>query len=535
MNFSKGLQHDHHVNITTIGNYTYLVNCNDTANAFVNTTFIFYAFNQSEGNFRQNVTNLTFVTNLSTLANFTRLDGTSFAMVNFSTKNNMTGKVAVITHSPENNPENSTDGSGFAGPKVRFITFIVDEFLTRNFSDGNATITLAYSNANFSTWEEGSAHLYYFFYGNSTWVQLPYIVNMSPDAREVSFETNYFSTYVIVGATKLAKKKATAAAEGGLIKQSRIKQTKFTKDNLQQQVKFQELYVGFIKAGEQTFIDVFNPVIGILDMVLVSNMDLKDVVFSMQKETPIDPDKGLRSFSISAAYFDGESVNPSVIDSFVVSYAVSKEKLLTSGYDVTNLVLTDTQGNAYTLEYLDEDDDFYYVESAVNSFGTFALHLGSIVEEEAVEEETQKEEAPAPEEEKPGAGPIFVYTAVSGLAVLYLSRFALAALFLFRRDYDITYEDLEAKDEDLTPLKYYIYQNLGKENIQDDLRKKGIDPVVSADLLARVQKLGRGKMEQYTYQELSRRRDTEAVVQELVDAGWDEKSVRDVISAFEKI
>ena len=224
-----------------------------------------------------------------------------------------------------------------------------------------------------------------------------------------------------------------------------------------------------------------------------------------------------------------------MIDSFVVSYAISKEKLLTSGYDVTNLVLTDTQGNAYTLEYLDEDDDFYYVESAVNSFGTFALHLGSIVEEEAVEEETQKEEAPAPEEEKPGAGPIFVYTAVSGLAVLYLSRFALAALFLFRRDYDITYEDLEAKDEDLTPLKYYIYQNLGKENIQDDLRKKGIDPVVSADLLARVQKLGRGKMEQYTYQELSRRRDTEAVVQELVDAGWDEKSVRDVISAFEKI
>lgn len=536
MNFPNGLQHDHRVNITTIGNYTYLINCNDTTNTFVNTTFIFYAFNQSEGNYRQNVTNFTFLTNQSTLANFTRSDGTSFAKVNFSTKNNMTGKVAVITHDPDNNPENSTDGNGFAGPKVRFITFIVDEFLTRNFSDGNATISLLYDNANFSTWESGSAHLYYFFYGNSTWVKLPYLVNMSADVREVSFETNYFSTYVIVGATKLATKKTTTAAEGGLTKQSQRKQTAFTKNNFQQKDISQEMYVDLIKAGEQKFIDVFNPAIGILDMVIVSNQDLKNVVFYVQKETPVDPNKGLRSFSISAAYFGGESVDPLVIDSFVVSYAVSKEKLLAAGYDVTNLVLTDTKGNAYVLEYLDEDDDFYYVESAVNSFGTFALALGNIeAEEEVVAEETKEEKAPAPEEEKPGAGQIFVYTAVSGLAVLYLSRFALAALFLFRRDYDLTYEDLEAQDEDITELKYYLYQNIGKENLEDDLRKKGIDPVVSSDLIARVQKLGRGKMEQYVYQALSRRRDTEAIVQELVEVGWDETIVRKIIEQFQKI
>lgn len=541
LNFTGSLTHSHIINLTTIGNYTFLLNCNDTNNNFVNTTALFYAFNQSTstgGGIRKNVTNATFTANQSQEINFTRVDGTTFARINITVRNNMTGKIGFVLHSPDDNPENSTKGNGFAGPKLRFLTFLVDEFLTRNFTDGNATINIIYDAANFSAWQPNSARLYVFNYTNSTWMILPYTINMSASATEVTFNTTYFSTYVIVGATPPPKTVSLlpSAQEGKAAHQRQ--QTLFTTSNLQKtKIPKEELYVGSIIAGEQNVVEVYNPYIGVLDMLVTTNTNLDNVVFYAERQEPTDS-SAFKSFSISAAdYVTGKSIEASVLDSLTVSYAIKKEWLEKNSYSIEDIVLMDADGNTYALTPLDEDDDFYYVESYVNAFGTFTILPGKLAPEEEAVVEEKKEEKKEKEgvEGKPSAGSIFVYTALTGFGVFYLSRIALALLFLRKRDYELAYDDLEAGDQDFSSLKWYIYQNLGNKNLEEDLRKKGIDPVVSRDLAAKIQTLGRGKLEQYVYKELSGRRSADALVQELMDSGWDEKTVRDAITAFQKI
>jgi hypothetical protein len=195
MSTTGGTNHSQTINFTGFGNFTYYINCNDSSNNFVNTTMVFYVFNKSAGDLiMTNTTKWNFTANQEQYLNFTNVYDKSYATINITTKNNLTGKAIAVRHDWLYNPESS--GTGLPNAIVAYWTVVPDDWVTMNLS-GNASITLRYYFVDISSLNTNILYIYYFENSTGAWRQLT--ETCSKYDFNVTFSTASFGTYALAG------------------------------------------------------------------------------------------------------------------------------------------------------------------------------------------------------------------------------------------------------------------------------------------------------------------------------------------------
>jgi len=525
MSLTGGVTQGTLVNLTQFRNFTYFVNCNDTVNNFVNTTISFYVFNLSAGTVLVNSTNKTFTAGQNQTVNISFLAAGDFIAAMLTTNNNVSGKLHGIKHNHDRNPENSSEG--LPTHVVAFWTLVMDDTLAANLT-GNATLRLDYTSAN----EEDipstvtTYTLYYFdpvsFHWNARSESIFHARGF------VNFSTNYFGTYALggeAGASAAAAARRAAAAAG---------RAAGPRAMINVETGALEYTFTNVDAGVENFIDLFDEGLDLISIGFTSAVDLENVIIIVsQEETEED---AYASFTIDALLMTSDE-----LESMYIEYVVSKAWLDDYGYSLDELYFVDEDGNEYEMVSTGEDDDYYYFESDVNRFGTFTIAVSTLaaVEEEAVEEVTEEEGAAA--EEAPPAFVsatllyVFLASVLAGVLVFCVWIFGLGTVFTFKKKYGIPKEALEETKADVGQLKYYIYRNLDKPGLDQEIIEKGWDAEQVVRLISSVKKLGNGKLAAYVYSRVSLGDNEETIVKDLSKVGWKEKDIRAEIQRFKTI
>ncbi len=128
---------------------------------------------------------------------------------------------------------------------------------------------------------------------------------------------------------------------------------------------------------------------------------------------------------------------------------------------------------------------------------------------------------------------MILYLFGSGIIVFYGYRMALALLFKYQKKESINLEDLEKEVDD--KVKYFVYTNINKENLNNELVKKGWETEKIEKIISKVKKLGRGKFEEYIYKHLAEGKNEGEIVRNLVEKGWNENQIKEEIEKFKRI
>jgi len=126
-----------------------------------------------------------------------------------------------------------------------------------------------------------------------------------------------------------------------------------------------------------------------------------------------------------------------------------------------------------------------------------------------------------------------VYVLILGMIVFYGYRMGLALLFKFQKKNLMKIEDLEKNIDD--KIKYYAYNHINRNNLKEELLKKGFSENRVNNLLSNVNKLGKGKFEDYIFKSLAKGDNEQEILKRLIDKGWEEIKINKEIENFKRI
>ena len=126
-----------------------------------------------------------------------------------------------------------------------------------------------------------------------------------------------------------------------------------------------------------------------------------------------------------------------------------------------------------------------------------------------------------------------VYVLILGMIVFYGYRMGLALLFKFQKKNLMKIEDLEKNIDD--KIKYYAYNHINRNNLKEELLKKGFSENRVNNLLSNVNKLGKGKFEDYIFKSLAKGDNEQEILKRLIDKGWEEIKIKKEIENFKRI
>ena len=224
-------------------------------------------------------------------------------------------------------------------------------------------------------------------------------------------------------------------------------------------------------------------------LLLTTNKNLENVIFTVSCGS--EGSSGVyKTFTLSAYNLDEEDIS-----TLSLAYAVEKDWI--DAWDSAAFAIVDENGVEYEAIYFDEDSDYYYYETYLESLGlmSFEAVSGSFVEEEVSSEEEGSEEeddglaqlsAIFEGGEQTVAGVIVLVSIFGvGIVMYYILMFGLSFVLTGNKEY----ENLEEEGED-NQLESYILNQV----------EKGVNEI---DL-----------------------------VNKLVKVGWEEENIKEIIKKF---
>ena len=128
---------------------------------------------------------------------------------------------------------------------------------------------------------------------------------------------------------------------------------------------------------------------------------------------------------------------------------------------------------------------------------------------------------------------MLAYVFIIGGAVFYGYRIGLALILKMQMKGKIKIEDIEKNIDE--GIKYYTYHHINNLNLKDELLKEGYSESQTESLLLKVNKLGRGKFEDYIYKSLAKGDSEQEIIKKLTEKGWDEIKIKKEIENFKNI
>ena len=496
MTTPQGIKHIVTVNITEYGIDTFYFLCNDSFGRTTNDTTSFYVFKNSDPLYETSV-------KFNTTANqINNLSLNSIDAINFTTLNNMSGKAYLIVHFGGTNPE-YTVIDRYLKASTTFYTYFLDENIEENLT-GNSTIRLAYTALNVFERERDTARVYHFNHSfeNFTELQPPKIYTLGDYggfAKVNITEMGTYTFYVNLTADLIEYLASRGTSSEG---SSSSDDSEEIEIEIEEEEFYElEFYFTGITGGEENYLDVYDEETGVLELYFTSNLDKEDVFILVGSNINTEEDI-YKSF-----YIDGLNLRDSELETLSLIYGLEKSWL--EDYLDKEVIIKDSDGNIYSLELIDEDDDYFYYYADLNIFDSFYVTVQDPESEEvlksAAEEEVEDEEEGFAEEVLGSllAGDfksesisttvaILLYIIIANLAIFYFFRFGISTILSSRRLYDIDDEELtfEEDDEFTSKLKKYIYSQI----------EIGKDP--------------------------------SSITKTLTDKGWDAKKVKDIINNF---
>ncbi|MDP3727940.1 MAG: LamG-like jellyroll fold domain-containing protein [bacterium] len=542
MEFTSGLSHGQLLNLSSAaGNYTYFINCNDTANQFVNTTLSFYVFNRSASVLGINTTNYSFVANTATALNFTDSNGINFSTVKITTNNNISAKISVVMHSAILNPENTSTNLEYE--IVNFWTIIPDDFLVANLS-GNATVTLFYRSAAVETHHSPTFKLFRFNYKTSEWVVQTETTDK--DRLSITFSTKNFGTYTLSQEPPAPAKKKILSDDGGKAKGAASDKKEIAKepyiDFHEDEYLIYEFPFLYLYADVEESIEMNDPNVALFSGYFASNSDLENIIIYVQGA---DPEEAYNRFSVFSS-----TIDTSQLSYLTLEYTVEKFWLEENGYTVDDLVFVDGEGTLYQIYSVEEDEEYYYLQSDVNLFGTFTISTQTLYEESitALSSETKNAEEESEIEENGILAPlkeilsspiqksfffIFVYAILFSLLIYYFAKTG-ASFYNRIRNKEVSPEEVP-EDMNLGILKRYVYLYQDREHLREALTHQGWKETDIEKMSLGIRKLPQGQFESYIYKRLCLGNSEEDILQDLAKVGWDTMKIQKEIERFRNI
>lgn len=531
MTFTNGLTHSQQINLSNAaGNFTYYINCNDTANQFANTTLSFYVFNFSTGTIGVNTTKFSFIANTSLVFNFTNSDGYTITRVNTTTRNNLTAKISVIRHLATSNPENTS--TNLEQEKIVFWTIIPDDILIANLSE-NMSVRLYYEQGMVDPYRSAQFKLYYFDTKTGSWVLQSETAQKG--SLSITLNTKTFGTYTLSNNPPPITPAPLPAAEA--VKPKETVKTPYIgfHDEIQQYVPYEFPFARLYADEEQT-LEMSDENIALFTVYFASNEYLEDVVLSV-----VEAD-------ISEGAYDAFTIYSDTMDESYLSYmtlesTIEKSWLEENEYSIEDMVIVDEEGKIYELTTVYEDDTYYYVQSEVNRYGTFTITTQTLAEQVTTTQENSAEEAAEEEaeatisytaevnEEIP-LWALFLYALLFSVGSYYISQISLTLYFTFAQK--LPFKEGDILKEDFSPLRNTVYINKDKD-LTEELLKQGWKEEDIKRIQEGIQKLPKGKLESYIYQRLSMNHSEEEIMKALLRVGWDKKKTQKEIERFKRI
>jgi hypothetical protein len=479
MNVTGEMSHTQTVNITDYGNHTYFFNCSDIAGKVTNTTRSVYIFNSIAGLLDSNKSSYNFTAETITAFNLSGIYGT-MASIKLSTDNDISGKFNFILNSRTSSPEISTNG--LEDQVSKFHTYLVDSHLVNNMT-GNATIGVYWYTNDIKHMIYSTIDLYYFNHSNDTWVEFPHDNFFDVNQGSLLFNTTVFGTFVLSGEARASASDTTtsSSSEGSADDEEEDEEIEIEEEFCDLEFHFLELL-----AGESNTISVYDDVSGVVDLLLTTNKNLENVIFTVSCGS--EGSSGVyKTFSLSGVNIDNEDIS-----SLSLAYAVEKDWI--DAWDSASFAIIDENGLEYEAIYFDEDSDYYYYESYLESLGlmSFEAVTGIFVEEEVASGEEEEEEGTLVQltaifegGEQTIAG-VLVLVSIFGVGIIiyYLLMFGLSFILTGNKEYQI----LENKEDN--QLESYILNQM----------EKGVE-------------------------------DSE-LVDRLIKVGWEENNIKEIIKKF---
>ena len=531
MTFTSGLSHGQVINLSNAaGNYTYYINCNDTANQFVNTTLSFYVFNRSALVLSQNTTSYNFTANTAVIINFTNSLGDNFASISLTTRNNISAKISAVVHASITNPENTS--TNLESEIVNFWTIIPDDHLVGNLS-GNATVGLSYVSDAVNTLYSTTFKLFRFNYATSTWV-------VQTETNEwnsyyIPFSTNVFGTYTLSNTPPAPPGTTSAAASDG--GKAAAEKEPFI-DFHEEEYLLYEFPFLFLSTDVEERIDMYDSAVALFSGYFASNSDLKDIILYVQGA---DPEGNYNRFSIFSSTFD-----TSQLSYFTLEYTFEKSLLEENGYSLEDLLFFDEEGTFYDIYFVDEDEEYYYLESDVNRFGTFTLSTQTLYEESVTAQSLKTGNAPEESEDNgtfaslgevlssyPTSSSflfIFVYVVLFSLLLYYFAKTGVSFYQRIRNKKIVPEEVVEEKNQSI--LKRYVYLYQDREHLREALLNQGWKEDAIQKMTLAIKKLPQGQFESYIYKRICLGHHEGDIFNDLIQGGWDKMKIQKEIERF---
>jgi hypothetical protein len=526
MQTTGNVNHATRVNLTEYGPATWYVSCTDQSGNNVNSSFTYYVFSQSSSRTTSS-TYLNLTAGETKGFNFTDSDGDIIGAINITTTNDVEGRVALVRHSPSNQPEKNLNNIE-TRDYIYFHTFIVDEHIFENLSI-NSTVNLVFETSSLANADAETLNLNHYNLETEEWNYVPTQEAIPTTSSTFPLNTKQFGTYVISGYNIDESPLLDDSIEGG---------EGSLDDDETEEIEITEALDFFFESifeGEETFLGIYDESSGLLEVIFAPNKDLS--VVSM-RYVGIEPelDNAYGAFSLT-----GTGIDDSDLEYLVGSFGLSKS-WVDSYSEETPLIVVHEDGTEYELYYTDEDSDFYYFEADLNRLGIFTVialteedfaELAPIVEEQNVVQEIFTEIGEILTTKR--GLPIIGYILVSSFLVFYLSRVGIAIYYTRKKKYNLSDEDLLVKPFDISQIVHFAYENSAQDNLHEELMNRGVDLKRAKQVVSRVKNVQKNPLTNYIFSQLAKGLDEQSIKQKLADKGWQENVIQRKIEEFKKI
>ncbi len=525
--------------IDSYGIYTYYVRCNDSANTFVNDTLSFAVVKTIPNGLGKDYEKVNFTANESQTINFKSAIGLDLVNLTLTTASNISNAyVKYLRAEYTQQFEGSSEGL-LNGQSAKYM-LVVDENLRDNIT--NSTWYL-YHGA-FSDVIAGP-YILQFNISNMEWEILQTTTNVegSTAINTTNYRTIMFAA--LTNSTGDADTGSSGSGEGAVEAEVEIEE---------EEEEYEEecgdliyLNYDYLYKDEMVEMEIYDPCIGLLYVEFTPNKNINGTSVTFYRERNDESNQYL-GFDVSPSNMvDNDIGEMNFVFSIDKDWADANTE---SSCSLENLGVESEEGEEYYASYVDEDDSYYYfVSPYIEEFGVYHISAFECPNEPSIIEEITEAITGAIEEERElrekvteASKSLFwvLFTlVVCNLLVYYLMKLILIFKWNKKKYYD---EDIKVESKrvgNVGMLKYYLIFNMAQakdmNKLKINLMKEGWDINMIERVLLKVRDVPKDRLALFIYSKLAANFNEQALVNVLVEKGWEESRVRKLILLFRNI
>ena len=524
--------------VDSYGIYTYYVRCNDSENTFVNDTLSFAVVKTIPNGLAKGYEKVNFTANESQTIRFMTGAGNGITNLTITTANNISNAYVKYMQA-EFDQRFEGSNEGLLNGQAAKIMLVVDENVRGNITN--------------STW-----HIYHGTYSNV--IAGPYILQFNISTMEweilqtadnvqgaTAMNTTNYRTVMFAATTNSTGSQAdgsTGSSEGTIEAEVEIEEEEEYEEECGDLVY---LNYDYLYKDEMVEMEVYDPCTGLLYVEFTPNKNINGTGVGFYRERNDESNQYL-GFEVSPSNMvDGDISEMNFVFSIDRDWADANTE---ESCSLENFGVESEGGEEYYASYVDEDDSYYYfVSPYIEEFGVYHISAFECPDEPSIIEEITEAITEVIEEERElrervteASKSLFwvVFTLTSGnLLVYYLMKLLLIFKWNKKKYYD---EDIKVESKrvgNVGMLKYYLIFNLAQakdmNKLKIDLMREGWDINVIERVLLKIRDVPKDRLALFIYSKLAANFNEQALVNVLVEKGWEESRVRKLILLFRNI